>query len=107
MMGYTGCILWEKRLRMSLMVDECKPLPTPRQRRRRHLSTEFDANAPTRVPRARGRVWPGRCSGAVRAPRTCPGRRAIDRFLYIAQVKCPYRFADRASALRAEEQAPG
>jgi len=33
--------------------------------------------------------------------------RAIGRFRYIAWVKCPYRVASKASALRAGKRAPG
>jgi hypothetical protein len=47
--------------------------------------------------------WPDLGGGAARVY----SRGLIGRFRYIAWVKCPYRVAGKASALRAGKRAPG
>jgi len=65
-------------LTLSLKVDECKPLDQGGGRR--------------------GRGRRGRPHGALEG---------IGRFRYIAWVKCPYRVAVKASAIRAGNRSPG
>jgi hypothetical protein len=55
-MGCVGCVLCQKRLRLSSRVDECKPLPAmcrlSSARRRRHRASDTSERTPRTIMEA-------------------------------------------------------